>query len=159
MRRNAAPAFPTRMPGCLAAIPPRAGAVEPIPAPDREPALADRTAFHDDLDVGIPHRSAVKISRFDGRREFITELHRRVRSLDLHLVFRLAIFLHPQANGGGNPVGDLENCAPVSEHRVLGNDDFALHRAERVGLEILEFHRLLAATVEKNERAGLIRPA
>ena len=157
MRRDAAPFFPCRMPGSLTAVPPGAGAIEPIPAPGWEPALADRAAFHDDLDVGIPHRRAVEIGCFDGRREFVTEFHRRIRGLDFHFVFRLAVFLHAQANERGNPLADPENRAPVPEHRVPGNDDFALHRAERVSLEVLELQHFLATTVGEDERAGLVR--
>ena len=100
----------------------------------------------------------MEISGLDGRRELVAEFHRLGGSLDFHLVFRLAVFLHAQANGGGDLVADVENRVPCSENSVLGNDDFAFHRAERVGSELLDFQHLFAASVGNDETAGLVGP-
>ena len=100
----------------------------------------------------------MEIRRLHGRGEFIPELHWRIWCLDFHLVFRLAIFFHMEAHGSRNLVGNFKHCAPTTEHCVLGNDHFTLHRAERVSLEVFNFHHLLASAIGQDESARLIRP-
>ena len=158
VRRKAAPAVPRRVPGGVATIPPRAGAIEPIPAPHRKPPLAHGAAFHNDLDIRIPNGSPVEIHGLHRRREFITQLHRFRRGIHLHLIFRLAVFLHLQTNGCRDPVADLKRRVPRSEHRILGDDHFAFHRAEIVGFEFFDLHRFLATAVVEGELAILVSP-
>ena len=101
MRRHAAPILPAGVPARVAAAPPRARAIEPVPAPGREPALTDRAALDDDLDGGIPDRRTVEVSRLHRGGEFPAKLHRHAGGLDFHLKFRLAVFLHSQADRSG----------------------------------------------------------
>src|SRR6516164_8593065 len=99
-RRNRTPATPLREAGIPIVIggePPVAVAVHPVPAAHRIPAA--RMAFAHDLvlDDGAGNRSAEVILCFDGGSYLVAELDRFLRRFNLHLEFRLLVFLDAEA--------------------------------------------------------------
>ena len=101
----------------------------------------------------------MEIGRLDRGGELVAEFHRFGGRLDLDLVFRLAVFLDPEGNAGGDAVGYLidPRCHWPSG-ASLGMMTSVSTRAELVGFEVVDFHGFLAAAVDEGEGAGLVGP-
>ena len=90
---TAAPCAEPGIPIVIVAKPPVARAVEPIPWPHRIPSGIMRTALHLVLHRRFRHRCAEEIRRTHRRLHLVTKGHRISWRIDLHLEFRLPVFL------------------------------------------------------------------
>ena len=95
-RADAAPYTPARIPRVFTVAPPIAATVEPVPRAVREPAVVVKIPLHPDFHRRLGDRRTVVVVCGNGRLESLAQRHRLGRGIDLHLEFRLLVFLHPE---------------------------------------------------------------
>ena len=88
------PTAPTGIPRSLRIKPPVTLAIQPIPWRLREPAVLEKVPLHLNFYASLRDRSAMVVVCGNGGLESFTERDGFGGSIDLHLVFRLFIFLH-----------------------------------------------------------------